>query len=268
MMHPLDIHWVYTFGSVVLVTGLSFTCMVALSVSPARLSRVVPYLVSLAAGALLGTAFGHLLPESIQQLGAGRTLSAALLASFALFFVLEKILGVWCSRGSEDCNDYHYHNHGKLPDRNRPRIANVLLGGAIHSFIDGMALATAYSAGTHLGLFATLAVLLHEGPHHIGDVGVLIHSGIPVARAVALNVMAGATAAVGALLVLVIGTQTTGLTAVLLPFTTANFLYIAASSLVPELQQERSLRRSLIQTGLFLIGSLFMFASSGFSDSQ
>ena len=83
-MHPLDIHWIYTFGSVALVAAVSFTGMVALSLSPHRLSRIIPLLVSLAAGALLGTAFGHLLPESIEQIGAGRELVGLLLAALSL----------------------------------------------------------------------------------------------------------------------------------------------------------------------------------------
>ena len=84
-MHPLDIHWGYTFGSVALVAGASFTGMVALSLSPKRLARVIPLMVSLAAGALLGTAFGHLLPESVERIGAGRKLSGLLLAGFVTF---------------------------------------------------------------------------------------------------------------------------------------------------------------------------------------
>ena len=49
----------------------------------------------------------------------------------------------------------------------------------------------------------------------------------------------------------------------LLPFTTANFLYIASASLMPELQHERGLRQSLTQTILFVAGSLLMFVSFG-----
>jgi zinc and cadmium transporter len=272
MMHPLDIHWVYTFGSVALVAGASFTGMVALSWSPHKLSRVIPPLLSLATGALLGTAFGHLLPESIERVGVGRKLSALLLAGFLTFFVIEKLLGVWFS-GSGDSEGAHHHHHGGLlPSAadhakdlvrlNRPMITNLLLGAAIHSFMDGMAIGTAYSAGTHLGLITTVAVLFHETPHHIGDVSILIHKGVPVRQAVILSVMAGGTAVLGAFLVLMIGIQSTGFTAVLLPFTTANFLYIAASNLMPELQHERGLRPSLAQMVLFAAGSSLMFLSS------
>jgi zinc and cadmium transporter len=264
--HPLDIHWVYTFGSVALVAGASFTGMLALSFSPHRLSRVVPPMVSLAAGALLGTAFGHLLPESVERVGSGRKLSGLLLAGFVTFFLIEKFLGVW---GGEAVHD-HGHLHGEIDSHekrsshyHRPMITNLLFGAAIHSFIDGMALATAYSTDTHLGVITTIAVLFHEAPHHIGDVSILIHKGIPVMQAVLLSLMAGATAAVGALLVLLVGTESIGVTTVLLPFTTANFLYIASSNLMPELQQHRGLNQALLQATLFVAGCSLMFVSAG-----
>jgi zinc and cadmium transporter len=274
-MHPLDIHWVYTFGSVALIAAVSFTGMVALSVSSQRLSRIIPLLVSLAAGTLLGTAFGHLLPESIERVGAGRELAGLLLAGFVTFFVLEKFLGVWCNRDAGAIGHTHqhidlHHSHQDLVrskpapfDGSRPMITNVLAGAAIHSVVDGMAIGVGYSTGTYLGVITTTAVLLHEAPHHIGDVSILIHRGVPIRRAVMLNLMAASTSALGALVVLLLGTRLTSVTTVLLPFTTANFVYIASASLMPELQQERGLWRSLAQTALFLAGSLLMFASFG-----
>jgi zinc and cadmium transporter len=269
-MHPLDIHWVYTFGSVALIAAVSFTGMVALSLSPHRLSRIIPLLVSLAAGALLGTAFGHLLPESVERVGSGRELAGLLLAGFVTFFVLEKGLGIWCNRCGEDHGHIHVHLPGDLlvlksapSNGNHPMITNLLVGAAIHSLVDGMAIATGYTTGTRLGVITTIAVLFHEAPHHIGDVSILIRKGVPVVRAVLLNLMAASTAAIGALVVLLLGTKLMGLTTVLLPFATANFLYIALASLMPELQQERGLRPSLEQTILLLTGSLLMFVSGG-----
>jgi zinc and cadmium transporter len=272
-MHPLDIHWVYTFGSVALIAAVSFTGMVALSVSSQHLSRIIPLLVSLAAGTLLGTAFGHLLPESIERVGAGRELAGLLLAGFVTFFVLEKFLGVWCNRNAGEIAHTHHHvifhhPHADLlrlkpspSDGSRPMITNLLVGAAIHSLVDGMAIAVGYSTGTYLGVITTTAVLFHEAPHHIGDVSILINRGVPIVRAVMLNLMAASTAALGALVVLLLGTRLMSVTTVLLPLTTANFVYIAAASLMPELQQERGLWQSLTQTALFLAGSLLMFAS-------
>jgi len=275
MMHPLDIHWVYGFGSVALVAGASFTGMLAVSWGPRRLSRVIPPMLSLATGALLGTAFGHLLPESIEHVGVGRKLSVLLLAGFLTFFVIEKLLGAWLTGPGDFGGSTHHHHGGSLPATagyataprlspvNRPVITNLLLGAAIHSFMDGMAIGTAYSTGTHLGVITTTAVLFHEAPHHIGDVSILIHKGLSVRQAVGLSLLAGGGGALGVLLVFLVGTQSAGFTTVLLPFTTANFLYIASSNLMPELQHEHGLRPSIAQVLLFAAGSSLVFLSAG-----
>jgi zinc and cadmium transporter len=227
----------------------------------------------MAAGALLGTAFGHLLPEAVERLGSGPKLSSLLLASFVCFFVLERTLNLCLDGGLENYDQPHDHCHPErfikqpqiaLASAHRSTITNLLFGAAIHSFIDGMALATGYSAGTHLGVITTVAVLLHEVPHHIGDVGILIHGGISIRRAVSLNLVAGSTAAFGALLVLLVGTRSEDVTNVLLPFTAANFLYIASASLMPELRRERGIWQSLTQTLLLVLGSLLMFLLSLF----
>jgi zinc and cadmium transporter len=270
-MSPIQLQWIYTLGSVAVVAGAALTGMLGLSFKPGQLARVVPLLVSLAAGALLGTAFGHLLPESIERVGAGRELSALLLGGFVTFFVLERVLGVW---GEEDPGHSHLgelHGHGAVADGKRaasagaqPMITNLLIGAGIHSFIDGMAIATAYFTGTNLGVITTIAVLFHETPHHLGDVTILIHKGVPIPRAVLLDLVAASAAVLGALLVLLAGTRITGMTSVLLPLTTANFIYIAAASLLPELKNERG--QPFAQTLLFVAGCMFMFLASGVSE--
>jgi zinc and cadmium transporter len=262
-MHPLDIHWTYTFVSVALVAGLALVGRLALTFSPKYLSRLIPLLVSLAAGALFGTAFGHLLPESVERIGNGPELSVLLIGGILTFFVLEKVICVWC-------NGAHHH-HGdldlgpdpqsvehSLPSGNRPMVTNLLFGASIHSFVDGMAIATGYTVGTGLGVVTTIAVLFHEVPHHIGDVSILIHKGIPIRRAVVLSLLAGSTAALGALLVLLFGARSAWVTTILLPFATANFLYIASANLVPELRNETRLRPSLVQILLFGAGCSLM----------
>lgn len=264
-MHPLDIHWVYTFVSVALVAGLALVGRLALTFNPKRLSRLIPLLVSLAAGALLGTAFSHLLPEAIERLGDGPKLSGFLICGFMSFFVLEKLLCVWCNGAHHHIRDLGLpleidSTAQALSAGSGPMITNLLFGAGIHSFVDGMAIATAYIAvGTHLGVITTVAVLLHEVPHHIGDVSILIHKGIPVKRAVVLSLMAGSAGAVGALLVLLVGTRSSVFATLLLPFATANFLYIAAANLMPELRNETRLQPSLVQIGLFGTGCSLMF---------
>jgi zinc transporter 7 len=97
-------------------------------------------------------------------------------------------------------------------------------------------------------------------------VGILIHSGVPVRRAVSLNLMVGSVAAIGALLVLLLGSRFEKVITLLLPFTAANFIYIASASLMPELQRERGLRKSLMQVLLLLLGSSMMWLVSILSE--
>lgn len=251
-MHRFDIHWAYTFASVAAVAGLALVGRVALTFSPKQLSRVIPLLVSLAAGALMGTAFGHLLPESVERIGNLPKLSALLAGGFFAFFVLEKLLCVGSTGRSNVFGAAVHHSKSESSSGNRPMVTNLLFGSGIHSFVDGMAIAAGYTVGTHLGIVTTVAVLFHEVPHHVGDVSILIHKGIPIVRAVALSLLAGSAAAVGALVVLLIGGDSLTVTTILLPLATANFLYIAAANLMPELRGETRLGQSLVQ--LFLFG--------------
>ncbi|MDQ6664028.1 MAG: ZIP family metal transporter [Acidobacteriota bacterium] len=243
----------YTLASVLLVTCASLVGMLTLALGK-RMHRALPYLVSLAAGALLGAAAAHLLPEAVERLGAGRRFSALLLAGFFGFFLLERTLSLVFGNRLE--------SQGHSGRQRRALAANILLGGAIHSLIDGVAVASAYAAGAAAGLATTIAVLLHEVPHHIGDVGVLIYSGLPRRRAVLLNLIATASAVLGACIVLLAGSKSEALTSALLPVTAASFFYIAVANLMPELQRERNLRRSIGQIAVLLAGAALLFALS------
>jgi len=251
----------YTFASVLLVTAASLLGMLALALGK-RLHRALPYLVSLAAGALLAAAAAHLLPEAVQRLGAGRRFSALLVAGFLGFFLLERTLSLVFGNRLESTGS---HAHGLAGGHTL--IANILLGGAIHSLIDGVAVASAYTASASAGLATTIAVLLHEVPHHIGDVGVLIYGGLPRRRAVLFNLLATASAVLGACIVLLAGSKSEALTSALLPVTAASFFYIAVANLMPELQRERNVGRSVGQAAVLLAGAALLFALSAFRGS-
>ena|SRR5438477_4370086 len=258
-------YWVYSLVSVAVVSATALVGTVALALQRRLLERLLPFSVSLAAGALLGAAGAHLVPEAIEELGIGRRFSVLFTAGFAGLFLLERAVGILSASGSRAG-----HNHGLEHQQELFRkmdggpgstalIANILLGGAIHSFIDGVAVATAYGAGSKTGLATTVAVLLHEIPHHIGDVGVLIYSGLPARRAVILNILATSSSILGALLVLVPGSRVAGVTSLFLPVSAASFLYIAAADLMPELQHEPEIRRSAAQILVLWAGVLLMF---------
>jgi zinc and cadmium transporter len=232
-----------------------------------RLRPVIPYLVSAAAGALLATALFHLVPEALEHSSSSREIGFLLTLGFLLSFVLERLLGMLfrddhnqnvanlAATGDEGSNIHHTHEHHHASGKSL--ITNVLLSGAVHSLVDGIGIAIAFTSSHAAGVATALAVLLHEVPHHIADVGVLIYSGLSKKRAMLLNLLATTGCATGGALVLLFGSSASILTPVLLPLTAANFLYVAIGILMPELQRERNQRRSLVEMAV-LIAAVFI----------
>ena len=192
-------------------------------------------------------------------------LTAGLLGSFLLERLLSGVL-----QDNDDSipavlppqSQYLHHNHELRQASGAPLIANILFGGAIHSFIDGVAIATGFIASHELGVAATIAVLLHEVPHHVADVGVLIFGGLSKMKAVLWNALAGCTCLLGGAVVFLLGRYVSNLSTYLLPITAGNFLYIATAILMPELQKEEDRWRSLEQVFCLVAGLVLMFGLS------
>lgn len=242
-----------TLVSVVLVSLISLVGLATLSMSTARIHTLATFFVSFAVGALLGDAFIHVLPEAFAERGSSTlTMSLMVLCGMLIFFIAEKLLrhrhGV-----------LHAHHHGEEPS-GRPELAAInILGDVIHNFIDGVLIGASYLADTSLGISTTIAVALHEIPQELGDFGVLVHSGLTPRRAVLYNLAAASAAIVGAVAALVLGAIAHDIViTTLLPITAGGFVYIAAADLIPELQHERGLATSVIQTALICAGILVM----------
>jgi zinc and cadmium transporter len=178
------------------------------------------------------------MPEALDRSGASRTLFGWFLVGFMGFFLLEKLLAA-PGRGDR-------RGTPRLP----PLAALNLSGDALHNLVDGMIVAAAYMADTTVGATTTLAVILHEIPQEIGDMGVLVYSGVPIRRAVLLNLFSALAAVAGAVAALVLGERFQGLVDALLPVAAGAFVYVAASDLIPELRQV-----ALILLGLGLMAA-------------
>src|ERR1035437_891756 len=153
------------------------------------LARYTQHMLSLAAGALLATAFMHLLPEAFESQVAAHDLFMTLLGGLIFFFLLDKA-ELW-HHGHEhhqevlsDPTDAHEHDpthlhatdpraHGHSSPSPTAGAWAVLTGDSVHCFGDGVLIASAFMANMRLGVIAALAVLAHEVPHHMGDLMVL-----------------------------------------------------------------------------------------------
>jgi len=234
--------WIYSIISVFLVSLLSFTGVLFLAIKEKKLKKILLFLVSFAAGGLLGDAFIHLLPEAIEESGLNLEISLAILVGFLVFFALEKFIS-W--------------RHCHIPtskDHPHPLAFMNLVGDGLHNFIDGMIIAASFLASTQLGAATALAVIFHEIPQEIGDFGVLLHGGFSKTKALVFNFASALMSVVGAILILVLGARFTGLNQLLIPFTTGGFIYIAGSDLIPELHKETNLPKSTFQLLGILLG--------------
>jgi zinc and cadmium transporter len=212
-------------------------------------SKLVPWLVSYAVGALLGVSFLAILPEALEQLPAARVLST-LLVGILLFFLLEKLV-LWRHCHTHDCEVHD--NAASL----------VLIGDAFHNFVDGAVIAAAVMTSVPLGVTTTIAVAAHEIPQEVGDFAILLHAGYSRRHALWINAMSGAAGAVGAILAFATFDLLPRLLPYFLALAAASFLYVAMADLIPGLHRGRTDAGSFRQILLVGLGIATMLAFQG-----
>ena len=232
--------------AVVAISAISLVGLVTLTLRGTVLRKSLLILISFAAGALLGDAFLHLLPEIVEeQDGFTISTSFGLLGGVIAFFVLEKVL-------------HWHHAHIASEEVLHPVAITNLVGDALHNLVDGAIVAGAFLASTKLGIATAIAVALHEIPQEIGDFGILLHAGLAPKRALLLNFLTGLTAIVGAVLTLMASSFVQGLETALIPVTAGGFVYIASTDLIPELHKEPEAGKSVVQLTALMMGIAVM----------
>ena len=240
------------FAATLVVCFVSLAGIAYLWVKPKTLDRITVFLVALSAGVLMGDAFIHLLPESVEENGA-EFFSLAFLASFSFFFLLERVVK-W-----HHCHDTKCKVHS---------FAYVnLVGDAIHNFIDGLIIAASFLASAPLGFATTVAVIAHEIPQELSDFGVLVYAGFSKRKALAYNFLSSLTALAGALIGFYAASGVAWIQAFLLPFAAGGFVYIASSDLVPELHKQDNQAKAIIAFAVFLLGLAVMYALKAFFEA-
>jgi zinc and cadmium transporter len=266
-----------------LVAGMGSVWLAAL-LAYALLSRFTQHLLSLAAGALLATAFTRLLPEAFelsQEAGvSAHALFFALLVGLVFFFLLDKA-ELW-HHGHEHGHDHevaheshshdHAHSHDHGSHAHHAHGAHevhqhhhhghnhhtggwaVLLGDSVHAFGDGILIAAAFVADPRLGIAAALAVMAHEVPHHVGDLVVLRQTLSNPRAALFKLTLAGGVTAIGGL----VGYLLVGALHEYLPFflvvAASSFIYVALADLIPQLQKRLSPKETAAQVAWLFAG--------------
>jgi zinc and cadmium transporter len=242
--------WIYSLVSVFCISMISLIGVATVGMSIKKLNAVLLVLVSFSVGALFGSAFFHLLPEAFHEQGFGPEVPIYVMIGLMGFFVLEKFI---------------HWRHCHVPaskEHLHPVVFMNFIGDALHNFIDGILIGSAFLVSIPIGISASIAVMLHEIPQEIGDFGTLVFGGLSVKRALFLNFISAMTAILGVIVVLVIGQSVIGISKVILPLTAGGFIYIAGADLIPELRKETSLRKSAIQFVSILAGLFVMYIMS------
>lgn len=222
--------------------------------------RALLFLVSMSTGALLGDVFIHIVPELAEHADTFQRDLFILLGGILFSFALEKLIhwrhchvlpSAHHSQNEHGEDQHHHHCH--------PVGIINLVAESLHNFIDGLVIASAFIAGISVGISTAIAVALHEIPHEIGNVAVLLHSGYPRRKALLFNALSAGASIVGAVIILATSVESTVISRWMLPFAAGNLLYIAGSDLIPELHKETRLPQALGQLLCIILGMAMMY---------
>ena len=237
--------FLYILFSTLLISFIAFIGALTLFLKEELLNKALLILVAFSAGALMGGAFFHLLPEVIFEVGLEESpllkVFLFLILGFCVFFILEQFIR-W------------YHHPTKDHPSIKPFSYLILISDGVHNFIDGLIIAASFIVSFPVGIVTALAVALHEIPQEIGDFGILVYGGFKKSKALLLNFLSASTIILGGVAGFLLAEKIGESIVFLLPFAAGNFIYIAASDLIPEIKHKESLKKSLIHFFVFLLG--------------
>ena len=237
------------------------------------------HLLSLAAGALLATAFMHLLPEAFEESHAhAHELFPILLVGLVFFFLLDKA-ELWhhghehydahraeskeagAHKHDDHSHDHDDHDHGHAHAHSHGHSHgkqgggwSILTGDSVHCFGDGVLIASAFMADMRLGIVAAVSVLAHEVPHHIGDLVVMSQGSVDRRVALIKVSLAGAVTALGGLTGYFLLNQLHDGLMYLLVIASSSFIYVALADLIPQLQKRLSAAQTFAQVAWLVAG--------------
>jgi len=245
----------YAIISVIVVSLVSILAVIPLLIQKKISEKTLLFLLSISVGVLLSTVFIHFLPEIVSQ---DYTLKIALyiLLGFLLMFILEKFIHYHHNKKCENCDCGHAHAYHLAPVN--------LIGDSIHNFIDGVIIAGSYAVNVVVGVTATISIIFHEVPQELADFGILLYSGFSKKKALMFNFLSALTSILGVIVGFVLLNKLNGFTAFVIPFAAGNFLYIAASNLLPQLHRHCNLKDTFIHLFAIILGIFIVVLISVF----
>lgn len=234
-------------GTIIIVSILGLAGGVLLLWREKIAKKLTFYLVSFAAGALIGIVFTDLLPEALEDGGDTEKILLVAFGGFLLFYIVEKLISL-------------FHCHHADCEQTTPRYL-IVMGDFVHNLIDGMLIAVTFMVDIRLGVIASVGVLLHELPQEIGDFGVLLYTGLSRTKAILYNLFSAVGALIGGILVLVFGSSVQEFSPWLIAIVAGNFLYISAVDLIPSTHHHGKLtwKHQISHIIFFVLGAVLLW---------
>lgn len=234
--------WIVIGG--LLMGAIALVGSLTLLIEKRTLQRILLPLVAFAAGSLLGGALFHMLPAALEGPSEPLWVYGWTAVGFTSFFALEQML-------------HWHHCHRAQSDCRQPLTYLILIGDGLHNFLGGLGVAGVFLMDARLGIAAWLAAAAHEVPQELGDFGVLVHGGWAPRKALLMNLLSGLTFLLGGLLAWWMASDLD--ISFLIPLAAGNFLYIAASDLVPEVTKHRDGPANVLHFACFGAGLALMW---------
>jgi len=246
----MSIGLIYILIASFVISTVALIGFITLFLAKELLERVLIYLVSFAAGTLIGGALFHLLPESLEE---GGPVFIMVAVGIVTLFALEMFL-------------YTYHRHVGTLDIGggkksvKPVGILILIGDGVHNIADGIIIASGFLVSVELGIITALVAALHEIPQEFGDYAILVNSGFSRLRALILNYIVALTIFIGAIGFFIFSGLIEGLTTFSVPFAAGAFIYIALADLLAEIKESKdSATRRFIQFLTFISGVVLLW---------
>ena len=202
--------------------------------------RYLRYFVALGAGFMLATALTEMIPQSIEM--RGKNAALLVLIGYLIIHFFEHTVTPHFHFGEETHHDEFIHSHSSY---------SVLLGLVIHTFFDGIAIASGFLVSNWLGWLIFVAIFLHKIPEGFTVSSVMLASGRSRGKAWGASIILGGSTLAGVLMMAIFRHHVRAG----LPLSAGVTIYVAASDLVPEVNKEPAMKMAL----LVFVGAAIFF---------
>ncbi len=219
--------------------------------------RLLKYLVALGAGFMLAAIFLEILPNTISIWSAGKQGEPAAQAIIGAMTLL--LAGYLLIQLFEHTIAPHFHFGAETHPESfmRPSAAYTAVGGLwIHTFFDGVSIASAFLVDFEVGFLVFIAILLHKMPEGFTVASIMLASGRSPRKALAATAAIGAATLAGVIAVASFNARFPSAVGYALPFSAGVTLYVAASDLIPEVNHKEE-RNPTVSIVVFVGVALF-----------